>query len=65
MTRMERRFREKLLRMGGYSKGLILPRWWLRLNGDPQIIDIEITMDSIQIQPAKEEEPAHEKEPSS
>lgn len=62
---MEHQLKEKLLRMGSYSRGLVLPRWWIRLNGDPEFVDIEITLDSIRIQAAKEgKEEAHEKESS-
>lgn len=52
----QRRVRVKLLPMGKYSKVLILPRWWLKLNNDPEAVDLSLTFGFIGIQPVKEEE---------
>ena len=53
----QRQIRVKLQPMGRYSKILVLPRWWLKLNGDPEVVDINLSLGFIGIQPVKTEEP--------
>jgi len=48
----KRRTTERLLRMGNYSRGLVLPKWWLRLNGNPEVVKVTFTLDAIKIEPA-------------
>ena len=47
----ERQKVERLLPMGHYSHGFVLPRWWLRLNDDPEVVKIPYTLDAIRIEP--------------
>ena len=54
----QRQIRVILLPMGRYSKVLILPRWWLRLNGDPEAVDVNFNF--IAIRPVKTQEPQNE-----
>lgn len=51
----QRQVRIKLLTIGRYSKALVLPRWWLRLNGDPDAVDINLSLGFIAIQPVRKE----------
>jgi len=53
----QRQVRVRLQPMGQYSKVLVIPRWWLRLNGDPEAIDITLSLGFIGIQPVRREEP--------
>lgn len=56
----QRQVRVKLLAMGKYSKVLILPRWWLKLNNDPEAVDLSLTFGFIGIQPVEKEQPRKE-----
>jgi len=37
-----------------------LPRWWLKLNGDPEAVDINLSLGFIAIKPVEKEEPRRE-----
>jgi len=50
----ERHTQLRLLPMGRYSKGLILPRWWLKINGDPEVVNVITSLSRIQLEPATE-----------
>ena len=47
--------RLKLVPLGRYSKALILPKWWLRLNDDPQVVRLSLSLGSITIEPVARE----------
>jgi len=52
----QRQVRVKLRAAGRYSKVLVVPRWWLRLNGDPETVDLNLSFGFIAIQPVRKEE---------
>ena len=37
--------------MGEYSRVLVIPAWWLRVNGRPEVLEMEISVDSLIIRP--------------
>lgn len=53
----QRQIRLKLIPLGRYSKALVLPRWWLKLNNEPELVDISLSLGFIAIQPVKTEKP--------
>ena len=49
-------------RLGPYTKAIILPAWWLKLNANPDKVELSLTLDSLVVKPAgeeKEHEPDH------
>jgi hypothetical protein len=46
----------KPIHLGPYSRAIILPAWWLKLNTNPESVEISITLDSLMVRPVKEEE---------
>jgi len=34
---------------GEYSRVFVIPAWWLRVNGRPDVLEVEITLDSLTI----------------
>jgi len=50
----ERHTRLRLLSMGRYSRVFVVPRWWLKINGDPEVVDVTTTLSRIQLEPVKE-----------
>lgn len=42
---------------GEYSRVFVVPAWWLRINGRPDVLEMEITLGSLTIRP----KPAREK----
>jgi hypothetical protein len=53
----QRQVRVRLKPRGKYSKLLVIPRWWLKLNGDPEAVDMTLSLSVIGIQPVRREEP--------
>ena len=56
-----RKLKVKPISLGPYSRGIVLPAWWLKLNADPKELELGITMDIIQIRALPED--AGEEEP--
>ena len=52
----------KPLHLGPYTRAIILPAWWLKLNANPERVELSLTLDSLLVRPAKEEE-CNEPEP--
>ena len=46
----------KPLHLGPYTKAVILPAWWLKLNDNPDSIEMSLTLDFLMIRPIREEE---------
>ena len=46
----------KPLHLGPYTKAIILPAWWLKLNANPVKVELSLTLDSLVIRPIREEE---------
>ena len=46
----------KPLHLGPYTKAIILPAWWLKLNDNPQSVEMSLTLDSLIIRPVRKEE---------
>ena len=44
-----RKLKVKPISLGPYSRGIVLPAWWFKLNADPKELELGITMDSIEI----------------
>ena len=42
--------------LGAYSRAIILPAWWLKLNQDPRKLEVDLTLDSLVVRPLKDEE---------
>ena len=36
---------------GEYSRVFVIPAWWLRVNGHPEVLEMEISLDSLVIRP--------------
>jgi hypothetical protein len=47
----ERRTRLRLLPVGRYSKALIVPAWWLKLNNNPEVLEAQVTLNMIALHP--------------
>ena len=45
----------KPVHLGPYTKAIILPAWWLKLNANPEKVEISLTLDSLMVKPAGEE----------
>jgi hypothetical protein len=45
----------KPVHLGPYTRAIILPAWWLKLNANPEKIEISLTLDSLMVRPAGEE----------
>lgn len=58
----QRQVRVRLLPMGRYSTVLVLPRWWLRLNGDPDELDLNVSLGVIRIHPPVKTEERNEED---
>ena len=41
----------KPLKVGPYSRALIVPGWWLKLNGCPEELEVTLRMGEITIRP--------------
>jgi hypothetical protein len=52
-TNEERRLRVNLVPMGKYSKVLVIPRWWIKLNGEPESVEMTLSLGFMRIEPAK------------
>lgn len=46
----------KPIRLGPYSRAIVLPAWWLKLNANPSRIEIGFTLDSLILKPAEEKQ---------
>ena len=46
----------KPVHLGPYTRAIILPAWWLKLNANPERVELSLTLDSLMVRPAKEEE---------
>ncbi len=45
----------KPLHLGPYTRAIILPAWWLKLNDNPESVELNLTLDSLVIRPIREE----------
>lgn len=50
-----RKLRVKPLHLGPYTRAIILPAWWLKLNDNPESVELNLTLDSLVIRPIREE----------
>ena len=46
----------KPLHLGPYTRAIILPAWWLKLNDNPKSVELNLSLDSLVIRPIREEE---------
>ena len=44
----------KPINLGGYSRAIVVPAWWLRLNSSPRLLELDLTLDYLVVRPAKE-----------
>ncbi|RLC61892.1 MAG: hypothetical protein DRI01_07760 [Chloroflexi bacterium] len=51
----QREIQVRLIPLGRYSKALVLPRWWVRLNDDPEVVRLSLSLGSITIEPVARE----------
>jgi hypothetical protein len=52
----------KPIHLGPYTKAIILPAWWLKLNANPDRVELSLTLDSLVVKPAgkeKDNDPEH------
>jgi hypothetical protein len=54
----------KPLHLGPYTRAIILPAWWLKLNDNPESVELNLTLDSLVIRPIREEERDDREHPS-
>lgn len=52
----QRKIRLRLIALGHYSKALVLPKWWVKLNDDPEEVDIDLSFGLLSIQPVGKED---------
>jgi hypothetical protein len=45
----------KPIHLGPYTKAIILPAWWLKLNANPDRVELSLTLDSLVVKPAGKE----------
>jgi hypothetical protein len=50
-----RKLTARSVNLGPYSRGIVLPAWWLKLNGTPTRFQLEVTLDSLTIRPQSQE----------
>ena len=55
----------KPVHLGPYTKAIILPAWWLKLNANPEKVEISLTLDSLMVKPAGEENDNEPEPPNS
>ena len=55
MIEEKRSIRLKLLTLGTYSKALVLPKWWVKLNNNPEEVDVDLSFGFLGIEPASKE----------
>ncbi len=41
--------------LGTYSRAIIIPAWWLKLNSNPEDLEINLSLDSLIVTPARKE----------
>ncbi len=41
--------------LGAYSRAIIIPAWWLKLNSNPEDLEINLSLDSLTVSPARKE----------
>jgi hypothetical protein len=49
----QRYLRVNLVSMGKYSKVLVIPRWWIKLNGEPESVEMTLALGFMRIEPTK------------
>ena len=52
-TNEERCLRVNLVPMGKYSKVLVIPRWWIKLNGEPKSVEMTLSLGFMRIEPTR------------
>lgn len=52
----QRQIQLRLISLGQYSKALVLPRWWVKLKDDPEIVKLSLSLSFIGVEPVKKEE---------
>jgi hypothetical protein len=57
-----RKLMVKPIHLGPYTKAIILPAWWLKLNANPDRVELSLTLDSLVVKPAGKEK-GNEPEP--
>ena len=45
----------KPIHLSPYTRAIILPAWWLKLNANPSRVELSLTLDSLVVKPAGEE----------
>ena len=40
--------------LGPYSRAIIVPAWWLKLNENPGELEVDLTLDSLVVKPVTE-----------
>jgi len=44
------------IHIGAYSRAVVLPVWWFKLNANPEKIEIEFSLNSLILRPFEEKE---------
>ena len=60
-----RKFIVRPLHLGPYTRAIILPAWWLKLNDNPERVEVSLTLDSLMVRPAGEEKDNEPEPPDS
>jgi hypothetical protein len=42
------------INLGGYSRAIVMPAWWLKLNSNPRQLELALTLNYLVARPAKE-----------
>ena len=61
----KRKFIVRPLHLGPYTRAIILPAWWLKLNDNPERVEVSLTLDSLMVKPAGEEKDNEPEPPDS
>jgi hypothetical protein len=60
-----RKFTVRPLHLGPYTRAIILPAWWLKLNDNPERVEVSLTLDSLMVKPSGEEKDNEPEPPNS
>lgn len=52
----QRQIQLRLIPLRRYSKALVLPRWWIKLNDDPEAVNLSLSLGFIGIERVRKEE---------
>lgn len=43
------------VRLGSHTRAIVLPAWWMKLNCNPESVEMVLSLDSIEVRPVGKE----------